>query len=65
MLALINQAPTREKDQIESMINDSLRCYQQVDINDVFENIGEVLGRWVTVDIEMGAGMCKIHMMYS
>jgi hypothetical protein len=36
-----------------------------VDVNDVFENIGEVLGRWVAVDIEMGVGTCKMHMMYA
>ena len=46
---LQDNAPPCDKDQIEATIHDSLQSYQQVNMNDVFESIGEVLGRWVVI----------------
>ena len=46
---LQDNAPPWDKDRIEAIINDSLQSCQQVNMNDVFESIGEVLGRWVVI----------------
>jgi aarF domain-containing kinase len=46
---LQDNAPPCDKDRIEATIHDSLRSCQQVNMNDVFESIGEVLGRWVAI----------------
>ncbi len=48
---LQDNAPPCDKDWIEAIINDSLQCCQQVSMNDVFESIGEVLGRWVVISL--------------
>jgi hypothetical protein len=46
---LQDNAPPCNKNRIEATIHDSLQSYQQVNMNDVFESIGEVLGRWVVI----------------
>ena len=40
-----DQVPPWEKERIERIITDSLRSCQDIDMHDVFESIGEVLGR--------------------
>ncbi len=46
---LQDNSPPCDKDRIEATIHYSLQSYQQVNMNDVFESIGEVLGRWVVI----------------
>ncbi len=43
--ALQEQAPPYTKEQIEKILRESLRTCQGVDMDDVFESIGKVLGR--------------------
>ena len=42
---LQDQAPPYEKERIEGILKESLRSCQGLNIDDVFESIGEVLGR--------------------